>query len=98
MSKNLGVEDIQKEVENYYRIKHSDMIGTSRSHQFVYPRQIAMYLCRQLLDIPFNDIAKKFKKDHSTVIHSVGKIENILLENRDVQEEVEILKKIIKDL
>ena len=98
LSKNLGVEDIQKEVENYYRIKHSDMIGTSRSHQFVYPRQIAMYLCRQLLDIPFNDIAKKFKKDHSTVIHSVGKIENILLENRDVQEEVEILKKIIKDL
>lgn len=98
LSKNLSVEDIQKEVENYYRIKHSDMIGTSRSHQFVYPRQIAMYLCRQLLDIPFNDIAKKFKKDHSTVIHSVGKIENILLENRDVQEEIEILKKIIKDL
>lgn len=98
LSKNLGVEDIQKEVEDYYRIKHADMMGTSRSHQFVYPRQIAMYLCRQLLDIPYNDIAKKFKKDHSTVIHSVTKIENTLLENRDVQEEIETLKKIIKDL
>lgn len=98
LSKNLGVEDIQKEVENYYRIKHSDMMGTSRAQEIVYPRQVAMYLCRQLLDIPYNDIAKKFKKDHSTVIHSVGKIEKALLENRDVQEEIEVLKKIIKDL
>ncbi len=98
MSKNLTVEDIQKQVESFYKISHSDLVGTSRSREVVYPRQVAMYLCRQLLDIPYDVIGKGFKKDHSTVMHSVGKIENMLLENRNVQEEMEILKKLIKEL
>lgn len=98
LSKNLSIDDIQKQVEDYYRVKHSDLIGTSRAREIVFPRQIAIYLCRQLLDLPFNDIAKKFNKDHSTAMHSVTKIEKALLTNRDIQEEIETLKKMIKDL
>lgn len=98
MSNNLTVEDIQKQVENFYKVSHSDLIGASRSREVVYPRQVAMYLCRQLLDVPYQIIGKGFNKDHSTVMHSVGKIENMLLENRNVQEEMEILKKLIKEL
>jgi chromosomal replication initiator protein len=98
MSKNLTIDDIQKEVENYYKIKHSDMIGKSRERSVVYPRQIAMYMCRQLLDVPHGSIGKKFNRDHSTVMHAVTKIEDMMIENRDVQEEVESLKQIIKEL
>lgn len=98
MSKNLTVEDIQKEVENYYRIKHSDLIGTSRSREIVFPRHIAIYLCKQLLDLTFADIGKKFKRDHTTIMHSVSKVENMLLTNRDVQEEIETLKQLIREL
>lgn len=96
--KNLSVEDIQKQVEDFYRIRHSDLIGSSRSRGVMYPRQIAIYLCRQLLDLPFNDIGKKFNRDHSTIMHSVSKVENLLLENRDVQEEIEALMHMIKEL
>lgn len=95
---NLTIEDIQKQVVSFYKIKMNDLVGSSRAREVVFPRQIAMYLCRQFLDVPYESIGTKFNKDHSTVMHSVGKVENMLLENKNVQEEVEILKKMIKNL
>ena len=96
--KNLTVEDIQKEVEQVYKIKHSDLVGPARDRSITYPRQIAIYLCRQLLDLPFNDIGKKFNRDHTTIMHSVAKVEKMVITNRDVQEELEALKQVIKEL
>ncbi|WP_165062733.1 chromosomal replication initiator protein DnaA [Adlercreutzia sp. ZJ154] len=96
--KNLTVEDIQKEVEQFYKVKHSDLIGPARDRGVTYPRQIAIYLCRQLLDLPFNDIGKKFNRDHTTIMHSVSKVEKMIITNRDVQEELEALKQMIKEL
>lgn len=96
--KNLTVEDIQKEVESFYKVKHSDLVGPARDRGITYPRQIAIYLCRQLLDLPFNDIGKKFNRDHTTIMHSVTKVEKMVITNRDVQEELEALKQVIKEL
>lgn len=96
--KNLTVEDIQKEVEQFYKVKHADMVGPSRDRNITYPRQIAIYLCRQLLDLPFNDIGKKFNRNHTTIMHSVSKVEEQTLSNRNVQEEIEALKQVIKEL
>lgn len=97
-SKNLTVEDIQREVEGFFKVKHLDLIGPKRARNIVYPRQIAIYLCRQLLDLPFNDIGKKFNRDHSTAMHSVATVEDLMQKSRDVQEEVETLKRIIREL
>lgn len=97
-SKNLTVEDIQKEVESFFKVKHSDLIGPKRARNIVYPRQIAIYLCRQLLDLPFNDIGKKFNRDHSTAMHSVATVEDMMKGSREVQEEIETLKQIIREL
>ncbi len=97
-SKNLTVEDIMREVENFYKIKHADLVGRSRARNIVYPRHIAIYLCRQLLDLPFNNIAKKFNRDHTTAMHSVTSVEEMVRNNREVQEEVEVLKQIIREL
>ncbi len=98
ISKNLTIDDIQKEVENFYRVKHSDLIGTSRLKEIAYPRHIAIYLCRQLLDLPYDVIGKKFNRKHTTAMNSVTKVDEMLLTNRNVQEEIESLKQIIKDL
>lgn len=98
MSRDVTIDDVQKNVEDYYKIRHSDMVGSSRSREVVLPRQMAMYLCRQLLDKSFSDIGKKFNRDHTTVMHSVSKVESLLLQNRDVQEEIESLSKRIKEL
>lgn len=97
-SKNLTVEDIQKEVESFFKVKHSELIGPKRARNVVYPRQIAIYLCRQLLDLPFHDIGKKFNRDHSTAMHSVATVEEMMRTSREVQEEVETLKQIIREL
>jgi chromosomal replication initiator protein len=98
MSRNLTIGDIQREVENFYKVSHNDLIGPKRSRSIVYPRQMAIFLCRQLLDIPFGDIAKKFNRDHTTAIYSVNSIEELLKTNREVQEDIETLQKIIREL
>lgn len=94
-SRNLSIEDIQRAVETFFKVSRSDLIGPKRSRSVVYPRQIAIYLCRQLLDLPYNDIGKKFNRDHSTAMHSVTSVEEMLKDNRQVQEEIEALQKVI---
>jgi chromosomal replication initiator protein len=96
-SKRLTVADIQKEVENYYKISHADLVGKKRTRNIIYARQIGIYLCRQMLDIPFNDIGKKFNRDHSTVMYSVNNVEEKLKESRELREELENLRQIIRD-
>lgn len=98
LSRSLTVEDIQREVENFFKVSHSDMVGPKRSQSIVRPRQIAIYLCRQLLDLPYGDIGKKFNRDHSTAIHSATSVEERLKTDRDTQEEIEVLQKIICEL
>jgi len=97
-ARNLSVEDIQNEVCTFFKVSRSDMIGPKRARSIVYPRQIAIYLCRQLLDLPFNDIGKKFNRDHSTAMHSVTTVEEMMKKSREVQEEIEALKQIIREL
>ena len=97
-SKKLTVADIQKEVESFYKVSHADLVGKKRNRNIIYARQIAMYLCRQMLDLPFNDIGKKFNRDHSTVMYSVSNVEEKMKENRELREEIETLQQIIREL
>lgn len=97
-SKKLNVADIQKEVENFYKVSHADLVGKRRTKNIIYARQIGIYLCRQMLDIPFNDIGKKFNRDHSTVMYSVTNIEEKMKENRELREEIETLKQLIREV
>ena len=97
-SRKLTVADIQRVVEGFYRISHADLVGKKRTRDINYARQMAIYLCRQLLDLPYNDIGKRFNRDHSTIMHSVSNVEGKLRENRELQEEVEVLQQLIRDL
>ena len=72
-------------------------IGTKRSRNIAYARHVAIYLCRQMIDIPYNDIGKRFNRDHSTIMSSVEKIEKKTKESRELQEELEIIIKNIRE-
>lgn len=95
--KRLDVGSIQHEVERYYKVSHADLVGKKRSRNIAYARQVAMYLCRQMLDIPYNDIGKRFDRDHSSVMYSVGQVEEKLTKSRDLQEELELIIKNIRE-
>lgn len=74
-NKPLTVKIIQHKVADYFGIKMDDLTGERRDQKFSYPRQIAMYLARELTNASFPDIGKEFGgKDHSTVMHACRKI------------------------
>ena len=77
--KKVTIDLIQKKVSEYFDIKLSDMRAKKRSKAIAYPRQVAMYLTRQLTDFSLPEIGDQFGgRDHTTVIHACEKIENDL--------------------
>jgi chromosomal replication initiator protein len=66
---------VQKFIANYYRLKLADLKGRNSSKAVARPRQIAMFLCRTLTDASLPQIGKSFGRDHSTVVHSIRKVE-----------------------
>ncbi len=92
-SQEITVEDIQKKVTNYFNIKISDIKSAKRTRKFVYPRQIAMYLCRQLTTCSYPEIGEYFGgKDHSTVIHAIKKIDAELATNTSLKQSLKNIK------
>ncbi len=94
----ITIEDIQKRVANHYNIKFSEMSSVRRARTVVRPRQIAMYLSKILTPKSLADIGSKFgKKDHTTVIHAVKKVEQLMAEDADVREEVNLLTRMLQN-
>ena len=88
------VHRIQKIVSEYFQISVEDIRSKKRSSNISFPRQIAMYLCRTMTTESFPKIGTEFGgKDHSTVMHSVEKIENEIKVNKDLANIIEKLKK-----
>ncbi len=83
--REIPVELIQHEVCRYFGISKGDLVGASRLRAFAYPRQVAMYLCRELTDQSLPKIGRAFGgRDHSTVKHATAKIANLINSDRDV--------------
>ncbi|WP_311531059.1 chromosomal replication initiator protein DnaA [uncultured Anaerococcus sp.] len=95
--KKLSIGDIQQAVANKYNIKLSDLKGKSRKKEIVNPRQIAMFIARDLLDDSLVTIANAFDRDHTTVIHGIDKISLMMEEDSDIKNEIESLIKEIKE-
>ena len=98
ISKGIGekndIHRIQKIVSEYFQITVDDIRSKKRSSNISFPRQIAMYLCRVMTNESFPKIGTEFGgKDHSTVMHSVEKIENEIKVNKDLANIIEKLKK-----
>ena len=81
-------------VSEHYGVSTSDLAGNKRSNRIVVPRQIAMYLCRELIDTSLKAIGKSLgNRDHTTVMHGIEKIEKEMETNDSVRNAVDILKK-----
>lgn len=98
INKGLSIEKIKMVVGEYYNIPVSRLEGNRRNAEIVVPRQIAMYLCKQLLDVSLNKIGEEFGgKDHSTVINSISKVEKLLKENSDYYVAIDEIKNLLKN-
>jgi len=92
--RDITIEVIQKTVAEHFRIKLSDLKSSKRIKNIIYPRQIAMFLCRELTKSSYPEIGERFGgKDHSTIIHSVRKIEKELGNSEETKETIEFLRR-----
>ena len=90
----LSIDLIQKKVAAHFNINQSDITGKKRVKNIVIPRQIAMYLSRELTDNSLPRIGKEFGgKDHTTVLHAIDKIEKQMTSDSNLQKEINSLKK-----
>jgi len=92
-SREVTVEDIQKTVAHHFNIKVSDIRSAKRLKALILPRQIAMYLSRQLTECSYPEIGERFGgKDHSTIIHAIRKIEKNLQDDLNLRVTIDTLK------
>lgn len=94
--KVISAEFIQETVAKYFNINAKDLRGSKRSNDIAFPRQIAMYLCRNVAQMSLPQIGKDFgRRDHTTVMHACTKIENEIKENQNTKLIVESVKNIL---
>jgi chromosomal replication initiator protein len=95
--KIITIEDIQRKVAERYSIKFSDMSSNKRLRTVARPRQMAMYLSKILTNKSLAEIGRKFGgKDHTTVIHAVKTIENLIDTNKEFSEDIKLLIKVVE--
>ncbi|MBK3332626.1 chromosomal replication initiator protein DnaA [Persephonella atlantica] len=93
MEVSLSIDKIQKEVANYFGVNINEILGNSRKKKVAMARQIAMYLSRYLTDKSLSEISKAFKKkDHTTVINAIDKVEKTMEKDRKFKLTVEFLR------
>lgn len=94
----IDIALIQSEVERFFNITHDDMISSKRSKGITNPRHIAIYLSRYMTEESLEAIGKKFGgRDHTTVMHSVNKIERDQKDNRQLFDQLEQLRLLINE-
>ena len=94
--KVISSDYIKEIVSKYFNININDLNSAKRSNEVAYPRQIAMFLCRELANLPYKTIGNDFgKRDHSTVMHACNKIEQEIKSNIDTKLIVDSVKNII---
>ncbi|MBI3793879.1 MAG: chromosomal replication initiator protein DnaA [Nitrospinae bacterium] len=95
--KHIGVTQIQKAVTEYYSLKPNDLKAKSRRRNLVIPRQLAMYICRDVTEDSLPTIGKAFGgRDHSTVIHAFQKVKKDLETNTKLYKDLTAIKKILE--
>lgn len=90
--KQITMETIINEVEKYYNLSKGSLVSKKRSKEIAYPRQIAMYISREILDESYPRIGAEFGgRDHTTVMHAIGKIKDELTADRSLNTTIEEL-------
>jgi chromosomal replication initiator protein len=96
--RRVKIEDIQRIVARQYNVSRADLLSSRRTANVVRPRQVAMYLAKTLTLRSLPEIGRRFGgRDHTTVLHAVRKIENLVGSDASVKEEIESLKRQLQE-
>ena len=88
--KVISADYIQEVVAKYFNINKEDLVSSRKSNDIAYPRQIAMYLCRNVAQMSFPKIGAEFGgRDHTTVMHAVDKIKKEIINKEDLNNEIQ---------
>ncbi len=95
--RRVTIEEIQRQVASHYQIRVGDMHSARRSRSIARPRQIAMFLAKQLTQHSLPDIGRRFGgRDHTTVLHAVKKIDELCIIDKQFQDDVEFLRRMLE--
>lgn len=96
--RRVRIEDIQRVVAKHYNVSRQELVSNRRTRVIVKPRQIAMYLSKTLTPRSFPEIGRRFGgRDHTTVLHAVRKIEELIAGDTKLSHEIELLKRLINE-
>lgn len=96
--RRVRIEDIQRVVAKHYNVSRQELVSNRRTRVIVKPRQIAMYLSKTLTPRSFPEIGRRFGgRDHTTVLHAVRKIEELIAADTKLSHEIELLKRLINE-
>ena len=96
--RRVKIDDILRVIMKHFGVNRGDLLSSRRNRSIVRPRQIGMYLAKSLTARSLPEIGRRFGgRDHTTVLHAIRKVESLLAEDPSLREEVEVLKRLLKE-
>lgn len=96
--RRVRIEDILRMVSRHYKVPRNELLSARRSRDVVRPRQIAMFLAKALTSRSLPEIGRRFGgRDHTTVLHSVRKVEQMIKDDVELAQEIELLKRMLEE-
>ena len=95
--RRVTIEEIQRKVAEHYNMRLTDMFSARRARAVARPRQVAMYLAKQLTSRSLPEIGRKFgNRDHTTVMHAVSRVGQLIEVDAAFAEDVELLRRMLE--
>lgn len=95
--RKVTMDEIIKKACEYYKLRQSDMMSPNRTRTIARPRQMAMYLCKKYTTKSLPEIGRKFGgRDHTTILHGVRKIEELMAKDNQIAEDAELLRRLLE--
>jgi chromosomal replication initiator protein len=95
--RKLTIEEIQRKVAEHYNIRLSDLVGPKRHRNIARPRQVAMFLAKQLTPRSLPEIGRRFGgRDHTTIMHGVRKIEELVASDSQLSDDLQLLRRLLQ--
>ncbi|PZX15051.1 chromosomal replication initiator protein [Palleronia aestuarii] len=93
------IDQIQRSTADHYNIRLSELLGPRRSRVFARPRQVAMYLAKEMTDRSLPEIARRFgNRDHTTIMHGIKRIEELRLSDPQIAEDIDMLRRSLRPI
>jgi len=95
--RRVTIEEIQRKVAEHWNIRLTDMSSARRARAVARPRQVAMFLAKQLTSRSLPEIGRKFgNRDHTTVMHAVNRVGELMEQDPSFAEDVELLRRMLE--